>query len=130
MLKKILRFTSVLILGLSLSLFYSGAYAQEHGNGENRGENRRDNGAQVTRDTPREGRGGSHYYRNGRWYTHGWFGWETPVSVLPAGVMVDSVPQTYTVVVVSGNTYYYGDNTYFRQLPQGGYAVVSVPLRK
>jgi hypothetical protein len=46
---------------------------------------------------------------------------------LSAGVFIDSLPTNYTVVVVQGNTYFYGDSTYFRQLPDGGFTVVTVP---
>jgi hypothetical protein len=144
MLKQALGFKIVLVLGICLSLFNSGAFAQDHDRGNNRGDDRgniraddrgnvrSDAGVQVSRDDRRDdrrdGRGGSHYYRDGRWYTHGWFGWEIPVPVLSVGVLIDSLPQSYTIVEVHGNTYYYGDNTYFRQLPQGGYTVVNVRL--
>ena len=68
-----------------------------------------------------------HYYHNGNWYRHGWFGWGVRVPVLSAGVYVDTLPPAYTPVVIQGTTYYYGDNTYFRSLPEGGYTVVAAP---
>jgi len=117
MLKTILRLKSVLILFMGMSLFCPGAFAQGYHDGNNGGYN----GQRV-------GHGSQHYYNNGRWYKHGWFGWGVPVPVLPAGVLIDSLPSSYTLVVVQGQTYYYGNNTYFRQLPAGGFAVVTLPL--
>jgi hypothetical protein len=127
MLKQIIRFKSALILVFCLTLCLSNAFAQGYGNGDNRGNGRQDARVQVSRDSQRHGQGGRHYYRNGRWYRRGWFGWPVAEPVLYNGVLVDSLPPTYTPVVVQGNTYYYGDNTYFQQLPEGGYTVVSVP---
>jgi hypothetical protein len=69
----------------------------------------------------------NHYYRNGRWYRHGWFGFGVAEPVLSAGVYIDTLPPAYTPVVIQGTTYYYGDNTYFTQSPQGGYTVVVPP---
>ena len=68
-----------------------------------------------------------HYYRNGRWYRHGWFGFDVTVPVLSTGVYVNALPPAYTPVVVQGATYYYGDNTYFSPSPEGGYMVVAAP---
>ncbi len=127
MIKQILRFRSALIFAFSLTLFCSSTFAQGDGNRDNRGNGRQDSRVQVSRDTQRHVQGVNHYYRNGRWYRHGWFGWPIAVSVLSNGVLVDSLPPTYTAVLIQGNTYYYGDNTYFQQLPNGGYSVVSVP---
>ena len=125
MLKQNLNFRLVLVLGFCLSLLCSSAFAQGYGNRDNRG-NGRGAGVRVSRNT--QGHVGyRHYYRNGNWYRHGLFGSEIPVPALYNGVLVDSLPPAYTVVLVSGNTYYYANNTYFQQLPQGGYAVVSVP---
>jgi hypothetical protein len=131
MIKQILRFRTALMFSMGLSLFVPGVFAQGHDDGHDRGNNgsnfSRDSGTRDRDNIQRNGHGSNHYYRNGRWYSHGWFGWEIPVPVLSAGVFIDSLPASYTVVVVQGNTYYYGDNTYFRQLPAGGFAVVTVP---
>jgi hypothetical protein len=132
MLKQILRFRTALMFSLGLSLFCPGVFAQGYDaghDGRHDGGNysSRDSGAQVRSNVQRNGHGSQHYYNNGRWYRRGWFGWGVPVPVLSSGVLIDSLPPTYTVVVVQGNTYYYGDNTYFRQLPAGGFTVVSVP---
>jgi hypothetical protein len=119
MLKRYLRFRTVLMLLCGFSLFCAAsAFAQGYQDGHN--------GAQVRSNVQRAGHGSQHYYNNGRWYRRGWFGWGTPVPVLSAGVLIDSLPPSYSVVVVRGNTYYYGDNTYFRQLPEGGFAVVTL----
>jgi hypothetical protein len=32
------------------------------------------------------------------------------------------------MVVVGGNTYYYGENMYFRPMAAGGFAVVTLPI--
>jgi hypothetical protein len=111
MLKQILRFRTALMLLLGLSLFCPGVFAQGH----NRG-----NGSQ------RAGHGTRHYYHNGNWNRNGWYGWGVPAPVFSAGVLVTSLPPGYTTVVVGGNTYYYGENTYFRQ-SAGGFAVVTLP---
>jgi len=68
-----------------------------------------------------------HYYRNGHWYRHGWFGIGVAVPVLSTGVYVNTLPPAYTPVVIQGTTYYYGENTYFRPETDGGYTVVSPP---
>jgi len=130
MLKQILRFRTALMFSIGLSLFCPGVFAQGHDDGRDG----RDHGSNIRRDSgerndQRNGHGSQHYYNNGRWYRHGWFGLGVAVPVLPSGVLIDSLPSSYTVVVVQGNTYYYGDNTYFRQLPEGGFAVVTIPLR-
>jgi hypothetical protein len=126
--KQILRFKTALMFSLGLSLFCPGVFAQGHEDGHDGGNiSIRDSG-QGRSNGPRSGHGSQHYYNNGRWYRHGWFGWGVAVPVLSAGVLIDSLPPSYTVVVIQGNTYYYGDNTYFRQLPAGGFAVVAVPL--
>lgn len=117
MLKKILRVRTVLMLLAGLSLFIPSVFAQEHDGGH----------AQERGNVQRNGHGSQHYYNNGRWYRRGWFGWGVPVPVLSSGVYIDSLPPSYTLVVVGGNTYYHGDNTYFSQLPAGGFAVVSPP---
>jgi len=133
MLKQILKFKTALMFALGLSLFCPGVFAQVvhddgHYGGNNGNYSGRDPGSRGRENGPRNGHGSQHYYNNGRWYRHGWFGWGVPVTVLSAGVLIDSLPSSYTVVVVGGNTYYYGDNTYFRQLPAGGFAVVEVPI--
>ena len=120
MLKQILRLRTALMLWAGLSLFSPGVFAQGH-DGRDRGNDR------GRHDVQRNGHRSQHYYNNGRWYRHGWFGWGVAVPTLSSGVFIDSLPQNYTVVMVQGNTYYYGDNTYFRQLPEGGFTVVTMP---
>ena len=132
MLNKILNMRTTLMLLLGLAMFSPGVFAQDHRDrhdgGRDGGDRGRDPQTQVRSNDRRDGHGSQHYYNNGRWYRRGWFGWDVPVPVLTSGVLIDSLPPAYTVVVVRGNTYYYGDNTYFRQLPEGGFAVVSVSL--
>jgi hypothetical protein len=112
MLKQILKFRVVLVILLMLTLFCPAAFAR----GESRG---------------REGgfnRGHSHYYRDGRWYERGWFGFGFVVSALAIGAFIDSLPPRHTTVVVEGTPYYYDDKYYYRQLPEGGYVVVPAPV--
>jgi len=123
MLRQILRLRTALMLLLGLAMFCPGVFAQDHRDGQDDGHH---GGAQVRSNDRRDGHGSHHYYNNGRWYKRGWFGWDVAVPVLGAGVLIDSLPANYTVVVVHGNTYYYGDNTYFSQLPAGGYTVVNI----
>jgi len=132
MLKTILKCRSALILLMGLSLFCPGAFAQGHQDGhtgaDNAGIINRDAGDHGRSSGQRAGRGSRHYYHNGNWNRNGWFGWGVPVPVLANGVLISSLPPGYTTVVVGGNTYFYGNNTYFTQLPAGGYTVVAVPL--
>jgi len=121
MLKQILKFRTALMFSLCLSLFCPGVFAQGHQEGRNGG-----NAGTINRGSA-NGHGSRHYYHNGRWNRNGWYGWGVPAPVFSAGVLVTSLPPGYTTVVVSGSTYYYGENTYFRQMPAGGFAVVTLP---
>ena len=127
MLKTILRLKSALVIFLGLSMFCPSVFAQGHQeerNGGNGGTINRGAGAQGQN----RGHGTRHYYHNGNWNRNGWFGWGVSSPIYSNGILVASLPPGYTTVVVSGNTYYYGNDTYFSQLPAGGYTVVSVPL--
>lgn len=73
------------------------------------------------------GRYGGHYYRGGRWYRHGWLGFDIAVTALTIGALVDYLPPRYNTVVVGGVPYYYCDNIYYRPYP-GGYVVVPAPV--
>jgi len=112
MLKQVLRFKVVLVMFLMLTLFSPGAFAQ----GDDRRGHRGDD------------RGHRHYYRDGRWYEHGWFGLGFVVSALAIGALIDSLPPRHTTVVIAGVPYYHDDRYYYRQLPEGGYVVVPVPV--
>ena len=103
--KEILRFRVAIIFCLVLVLFCSDALAWG-------------------------GRGGGerHYYRDGRWYRHGWLGFDIAVSALAIGALIDGLPPRYETVVVGGVPYYYYGNTYYRPYPQGGYVVVPPPV--
>lgn len=103
MLRQISRFRIVLVIFLVLAVFCSDAFAWG-------------------------GYGGRHYYRGGRWYRHGWFGFDVAVSALAVGALLDSLPPRYDTVVVSGVPYYYYGNTYYRPYPYGGYVVVPPPV--
>ena len=102
MLKQILRFRVLIILCLVLAVFSSDAFAW--------------------------GGGGRHYYRGGRWYRHGWLGFDIAVSALAVGALIDSLPPRCTTVVVGSVPYYYYDNSYYRPYPYGGYVVVPPPI--
>jgi hypothetical protein len=112
MLKQILRFKVGLIMLLMLILFCPAAFARGDDRGDNRGHNR----------------GDRHYYRDDRWYRHGWLGFGFAVSALTIGALIDFLPPRYTTVVVEGIPYYHDDRYYYRQLPEGGYVVVPEPV--
>ena len=116
MLKKILRFRAVLITLLILALFYPGVFAREDDRGGNRGYSRG------------ESRGERHYYRDGRWYRHGWFGIDFFVSALTIGALIEALPPRHTTIIVEGTPYYHDDRYYYRQVPEGGYVVVPAPV--
>lgn len=101
MFKHIAKFRVALVIILVLAVFCSDAFAW--------------------------GGGGRHYYRGGRWYRHGWFGFDVAVSALAVGALLDSLPPRYDTVVYGGVPYYYYDNTYYRPYPYGGYVVVQPP---
>ena len=109
----------VLILGMALALPCSDAAAAPHGEGGY--------GGSVSRGGPGWGDGGRHYYRDGGWYRHGWFGLDIAVSALAIGALIDSLPPRHTTVVVAGTPYYYYDNYYYQSYPYGGYVVVPPP---
>ena len=46
--------------------------------------------------------------------------------VLSNGFRVETLPPGYTTVDVGGVSYFYGNDQYFRQLPAGGYTVVTL----
>jgi len=121
MLKKILRFRTVLILLLGMSLFYSNAFADRHDREHNRGYFRGDRGYNRNNVW-----GHGRYYRNGGWYRHGWFGSEMPVPMFD-GVVVGSLPSNCTTVGIQDNAYYLCGNQYFRPMPGGGYMEGSEP---
>ena len=123
MLKKYSKFMAVMVLifGLALALPCSDAFAQPRGGSGPRGSGSGGND---------HGRGGGdrHYYRNGGWYRHGWFGFDIFVSALAIGALVDSLPPRHTTVVVAGTPYYYYDNYYYQPYRYGGYVVVPPPM--
>ena len=123
MLIKILRAGTVLTLLLGLSFLCPGVYAQGHQEGRNGG-----NAGTINRGSGAYGRtsGHRHYYHNGNWNRNGWYGWGVPVPSFSNGVLVSSLPPGYTTVVVGGNPYFYDNGTYFRQMPSGGFSVVTL----
>jgi hypothetical protein len=125
MLKQILKFRTALMFLLGLALFCPGVFAQGHQDGRNGG-----NAGTINRGSSGQGRnvghGTRHYYHNGNWNRNGWFGWGVGAPVYADGVLVSSLPPGYTTVVVGGNPYFYGNDTYFKQMPTGGFAVVTL----
>jgi len=109
---------------ICLAMLSPGVFAQGRQEGHDRG-----NAGTMNRGHEAQGRSGGHanrhYYHNGNWNRNGWFGWGARAPIFSNGVLVASLPPGYTTVVVSGSTYFYGENTYFRQMPSGGYAVVT-----
>jgi hypothetical protein len=116
MLKQIVRLRVVLVLLLGITLFCPSAFARGDDRGGSRGYSRGDN------------RGERHYYRDGRWYKPGWFGFGFVVSALAIGALIESLPPKHTTVIVEGAPYYHDDRYYYRQLPDGGYVVVPAPV--
>lgn len=68
-----------------------------------------------------------HYYRDGGWHRHGWFGFDVTVSALTIGAVIESLPLGYRTEVVAGVPYYYYGGYYYRQYPYG-YVVVPEPI--
>ena len=126
MLKQVLKFKTALIFSIGLSLLVPCAFAQGHNDSHNGGN--RSSAAHARGNARGNGRGSRHYYHNGNWNRNGWFGWGVQAPIYTDGVLVASLPPGYTTVLVGGNTYYYGNDTYFRQMSAGGFAVVTVPI--
>jgi hypothetical protein len=124
MLKQIRRLRMFFVILLILTLFSPGAFARDdnrgHDKGGNRGYSRADNRGHDS--------GSRHYYRDGRWYRRGWFGFEFVVSALAIGALINSLPPTHSTVVVEGDSYYHDDRYYYRQRPDGYYVVVQPPV--
>ena len=116
MLKKVSRLMAVVVLisGLVFALPCRDAFAEGHGGGGHGGGG--------------WGGGGRHYYNNGGWYRHGWFGFDVAVSALALGAIIDSLPPRCSTVVVGGVPYYYYGNYYYQPYPYGGYVVVPPPV--
>ena len=91
--------------------------------------------AQIVHDGGYGGRGNRqrdsnevrHYYHDGVWNRNGWYGWGIPGPVYSDGVLVASLPPGAVPVNVEGNTYFYGNNMYFRPKSAGGFSVVTLP---
>ena len=124
----ILRLKLVALLLIGMSFICSAVFAQGH---QERRYTNGGNRAIMNRGSVSQGRsigqGNRHYYHNGNWNRNGWYGWGVQMPVFSDGVLVASLPPGYTTVVVSGNTYFYGNDMYFRQLSSGGFAVVTQP---
>lgn len=135
MLKKLLQFRVVSVL-LILALFSPSVFAQRNDRGDDKGDNRGDNRGNDKGDNRRDNqsqdrghdRGRKHYYRDGRWYERGFFGFGAVVSALTLGAFVEALPPQHTTIVVEGNQYYHDDRYYYRQDPRGGYIVVDAPV--
>jgi hypothetical protein len=97
---------------LSLSGCVSGYY-REGNRGYVRGDNREDR----------------HYYRDGSWYRRGPSGYDIVVSALVAGAFIESLPPRHTTIVIEGAPYYHDDRYYYKRRPQGGYVVVTEPVK-
>ena len=118
MLKLFLRFRVVLAILLMLTMFCPGAFARGDDRGGNSGYS----------DNRGYNRGERYYYRDGGWYKPGWFGFGIAVAALAIGALIDSLPPEHTTIIVQGTPYYYGDNHYYVQAPNGGYVVVAPPM--
>ena len=103
--------TSLAML-VMIAMFSPAVFAQNH-----RGNGRGNYGG---------GHGSRQYYHHGAWNRNGWYGWGVVAPIYSDGVLVSSLPPGYTSVVVAGNPYFYGNGMYFRQMPAGGFAVVTL----
>jgi hypothetical protein len=137
MLKRTSRSRFALAFILGLSLLCSSAFAQGDRNrtdrgsssrGDVRGDLRKEDSQDNTQNIKQShNRGYRYHYRDGRWYSRGWFGWEFAIASLTVGTMVESLPPRHTTVIVENMPYYYDDTVYYRQLPDGAYIVVAPP---
>lgn len=121
MLKKISScFRVALVISLMLTMVCPYAFA--------RGDDREGHRGYSRIDYRGSNRGDRYYYHDGEWYKPVWFGFGIAVAALAIGAIIDSLPPRHTTVVVEGTPYYYGDNHYYRQAPNGGYVVVQPPV--
>ncbi|MDD5422201.1 MAG: DUF6515 family protein [Candidatus Omnitrophota bacterium] len=120
--KNIFRLRSLAVLCLVLALACSEAYAQGGGSAW------RGSGGDGPRGGEARGRGGWHHYSNGHWYRDGLLWFDTAVSVLAIGALIDRLPPRYTTVVYAGVPYYYAEGYYYRPYDRGGYIVVQPPV--
>jgi len=127
MLKQVLRFRVVMVVLLALALSCPSAFARGEDRGHDRGGNKGSNWGSHNEGNRGFSRGESHYYRNGQWYRHGWFGFGVLVSALAIGAFIEALPPRHTTVVVAGTPYYYDNQYYYRSLPDGGYVVAPPP---
>ena len=68
-----------------------------------------------------------YFFRDGRWYRHGWFGINFVVSMPSVGGYIEVMPPGYTIVYVGSDRYYYYNNVYYRP-ESSGYVVVEHPV--
>lgn len=114
--KLIPRLRACIIIVLILVLSCPAAFARGNTRGHHPG------------DSKRVDRGSSHYYRDGRWYRHGWFGFDVVVAALAIGAFIDFLPPRHTTVTVEGVPYFHDDRYYYRPVLEGGYVVVPPPV--
>lgn len=107
--KNILKFKTLMALFLVLALASSEAYAYRGGHQPGR-------------------RGEWHHYRDGHWYRDGFFWFNTAVSALAIGALINRLPPKHTTVVYAGVPYYYAEGYYYRPYERGGYVVVQPPV--
>jgi hypothetical protein len=67
-----------------------------------------------------------YHYRDGRFFRPWFFGLEFAVAVPPIGAVVTSIPIGRRTIIVAGVNYYYYNDIYYRDYPNG-YIVVSAP---
>lgn len=68
-----------------------------------------------------------YHYRDGRFYWPSFFNFGLFVARPPFGAVVTVLPARHKTLVLSGITYYYYDDVYYRVCP-GGYRVVPEPV--
>ncbi len=116
------KFLIVMLFCLMVALLSVDAFARDRGNDRNdRGRDNRGRHEVVFVNRDR------YYYREGRFFRPGWFGFEIAIGIPPMGIVVSYLPAGHRSVVVAGSTYYYYDNVYYRTAP-GGYVVVPQPV--
>ncbi|MBF0493862.1 MAG: hypothetical protein HQL28_01875 [Candidatus Omnitrophica bacterium] len=127
MFKQISRFRSIVVILLTLSLSSPGAFARDDDRGGKKGNDRVENRGNNRVEERHYNGGDRHYYQDGHYYKRGWFGLGTIVAALAIGAYIESLPPRHTTVVVQGTQYYHDDRYYYRQVPEGGYVVVTAP---
>ena len=126
MIKNDLKKKMLLAVVSALFVIASSTSAFARDNGGARGGDR---GGSWHKSSPREVvivNNHRYNYRDGRFYSPGWFGFEFVIGFPPIGAIVTSIPIGHKTMLVGGTSYYYYENVYYKASP-AGYVVVPTP---